>query len=506
MRLVPVTLLLLGCPSGEPGASPASPAWDLAVTPDDVLGRDTSDADTDADSDSDTDSDSDPDTSTDSGTDSGRDSGDDSGADSGDDTGIGVDTGDTSPGDDTGKDSGGDSGEDTGKDSGGDTGLDTGEDDSGDDGGGSGDSGSADSGDAGDTGGDEGDSGYPESVDSGGGDTGADSGASDSAAADTSSAGSSDTSVADTGSGKGSGGSVVETGAVTPDTGVYTPEPCDSGDTGGCHDVVRFVAIGDAGTGDSRQERVADAMEDICSLYGCDFALYLGDNFYGSGVASVSDPLWTSHFETPYAGLGFRFMAVLGNHDYGGFDTARAAAQVAYTAYSSKWYMPARFYTEIADDLTVVGLDTHAMVMDSYADQEAWIPTAIASLSTTWSIAIGHHPYISNGPHGNAGEFDGRPGEGQTMKDFFDAYICGNVDMYIAGHDHTLQWLEPSCGTEQLVAGGGGAGTYPIVGTEPAYYEASDNGFLWVEISGRSLTGVFYDDTGAELYRQTITK
>ncbi|MBM4365533.1 MAG: metallophosphoesterase [Deltaproteobacteria bacterium] len=499
MRLLPVTLVLLGCPSGQPEATPANPAWDLAVTLDELLGRDTGDADTDTDTDPDTDTD----------TDSGSDTSADSGGDSGSDTGLGVDTGDTSPGNDTGNDTGKDTGKDSGdpadsgdpKDSGTDTAPDSGSADSGDDGGGGVDSGDSGSGGI--------DTGYPESVDSGRADsgaTGSDSAGADSGGADSGGSGSADTSTADTGSGKGSGGSLFETGAVPPDTGVYTPEPCDSGDTGGCHDVVRFVAIGDAGTGDARQERVAEAMEDICSLYGCDFALYLGDNFYGSGVADVSDPLWTSHFETPYAGLGFRFMAVLGNHDYGGFDTARAAAQVAYTSYSSKWYMPARFYTEVADDLTVVGLDTHAMVMDSYADQEAWIPAAIAGLSTTWSVAIGHHPYISNGPHGNAGEFDGRPGEGQTMKDFFDAYICGNVDMYIAGHDHTLQWLEPSCGTEQLVAGGGGAGTYPIVGTEPAYFEASDNGFLWVEINGRSLTGVFYDDTGAELYRQTITK
>lgn len=25
----------------------------------------------------------------------------------------------------------------------------------------------------------------------------------------------------------------------------------------------------------------------------------------------------------------------------------------------------------------------------------------------------------------------------------FDAEICGNVDAYISGHDHTLQWLKP---------------------------------------------------------------
>jgi hypothetical protein len=29
---------------------------------------------------------------------------------------------------------------------------------------------------------------------------------------------------------------------------------------------------------------------------------------------------------------------------------------------------------------------------------------------------------------------------------------------------------------------------------------------LWVEVDGRNLTGVFYDQDGVELFRKTITK
>jgi hypothetical protein len=235
--------------------------------------------------------------------------------------------------------------------------------------------------------------------------------------------------------------------------------------------------------------------------------LFLGDNIYGSGVSSVTDPAWGAKFEGPYSGLAIRFYAVLGNHDYGGgFDTARAAVQVAYTGYSTKWYMPSQFYVEVPDDLTILGLDTHALVTGNGAAEEAWIPGAVAGISTTWTLAIGHHPYLSNGPHGNAGEFDGRAGEGIEFKDFFDAYVCGTADVYLSGHDHTLQWLEPSCGTQFLVAGGGGSGTYPIVGTNPSYFEESNNGFLWVEIDGNQFTGVFYDDDANELFRQSFTK
>ena len=304
----------------------------------------------------------------------------------------------------------------------------------------------------------------------------------------------------------------AHTGVVLTDTdtSVYTPAACDSGDTGGgCSDVIRFVALGDAGTGDYRQISVANAIEAVCAVEGCDFALYLGDNLYPAGASDVTDALWTSNFEVPYSGLGFQFYAVLGNHDYGGyFDTGVAAVQVAYTAYSSKWYMPSRYYTEVIGDLTVIGLDSQALQLGNGADQEAWIPGALAGIGTTWTIAIGHHPYISNGPHGDAGEFDGRAGEGIAFKDFFDSYLCGSADVYLAGHDHALQWLQvpATCDTLFLVAGGGGSGRYPIVGTHPADFEDSNNGFLWVELDGNLFTGVFYDATGTELYRASFTK
>ena len=52
---------------------------------------------------------------------------------------------------------------------------------------------------------------------------------------------------------------------------------------------VRFVAIGDAGEGNDAQFAVADVVEQVCTAQGCDFAIYLGDNFYDVGVESVDD-------------------------------------------------------------------------------------------------------------------------------------------------------------------------------------------------------------------------
>ena len=43
---------------------------------------------------------------------------------------------------------------------------------------------------------------------------------------------------------------------------------------------IRFVALGDTGTGDENQKKVAASAKRTCQKDGCDFVLLLGDNFY----------------------------------------------------------------------------------------------------------------------------------------------------------------------------------------------------------------------------------
>lgn len=282
--------------------------------------------------------------------------------------------------------------------------------------------------------------------------------------------------------------------AVTTDTG-DTGDTADTG--GGGTQPVRFVALGDAGDGDEGQYAVAAAMVSVCETNGCDFALYLGDNFYPSGVSSTDDELWTTNFQEPYADLDLQFRATMGNHDWGyGTGTENLDAQVAYTQLSEKWYMPADHYAFVEGDATFVSLDTQLLDIGSGEAQPIWVPARRAASTTTWNIAFGHHPYISNGPHGNA------TGDLYT---FMTDYVCGEYDLYLSGHDHNLQWLGESCGTTFAVSGAGHS-TYPLVGSNPTSFEVASMGFLWVEIDGNTLTGVFYDDTGAELYRDTIVK
>ena len=284
---------------------------------------------------------------------------------------------------------------------------------------------------------------------------------------------------------------------------------------------IRFVALGDAGEGNLAQYAVADAMEVVCAQRGCDFALYLGDNFYDTGVSGVDDEQFYTKFESPYEELDFPFYVVMGNHDLGfdgiGLEFWKAPYYVEYTVQSTKWTMPDTYYSQQVGNVALFGLDTTEIFFDLADDQQRWLDAKLTAVdpSTDWIIAFGHHPYVSNGRHGNAGEYEGIPDwvpgagipRGDYIKEFFDESVCGKVDIYFAGHDHNRQWLEDTCGTTFVVSGAGAKTTdLEGRGTPTLFEDDTREGFLWVEIDGLRLTASFFDREGTEDYQLSYTK
>jgi hypothetical protein len=290
---------------------------------------------------------------------------------------------------------------------------------------------------------------------------------------------------------------------------------------------VRFVALGDTGEGNPDQYAVAAVLQSVCAAQGCDFALLMGDNFYDVGVDSVTDPQWQAKFEQPYANVPLTFYPALGNHDGGaegtGLELWKGDIQVDYSAVSTKWAMPGRWYKHSHGPVDLYALDTSSVFFnggflcsdcdDNTSDMASWLTSEWNGGSTgTWRIAYGHHPYLSNGPHGNAGLYEGFPFipyvSGDEIKDFMDSYVCGSVDLYICGHDHSRQWLMDSCGgSTSLMVSGAGAKTSSLEGSNPAYFEdAATEGFVWFEISGNTMTVQWWDKDGNMNHQGTITK
>lgn len=279
-------------------------------------------------------------------------------------------------------------------------------------------------------------------------------------------------------------------------------------------DRVRFVALGDAGTGTNAQYQVARAIKTVCAARGCDFAVYLGDNFYNDGVDTPDDRQFEDKFELPYADLDFPFYPALGNHDYGGdgagYEFWKAPFYVEYTDRSDKWVFPAPYYRVDAGLVELFALDTNAMVWGFYADQLEWLRERAPASTATWKVAYGHHPYLSNGTHGDAGSYDGNPaspiGDGTYVKEFLDDAVCGTMDLYLCGHDHSRQWLAESCGGTELVVSGAGARTTALDGEHEVWFEESSTGFYWLEFTADQVTGAFYDSAGVLEIERTRTR
>lgn len=328
------------------------------------------------------------------------------------------------------------------------------------------------------------------------------------------------------------GGSVGDAG--TDDGGVVDP---DGGTTGPTE--VRFVVMGDTGEGNTAQHEVADAIEATCAALGCDFVVLLGDNIYDSGVDSVDDPQWETKFEAPYRDIALPFYAVLGNHDYGGYlpligeqgglgnEWDVGPFEVEYTARSPRWRMPATYYTFRRGNVGFVMLDTNSLVWNNteHGDQRAWFAGAVSALraeGAEWIIASGHHPYRSNGRHGNAGDYESIevggieiPNplpilDGENVKDFLDDYACGQIDVYFAGHDHNRQWIdEPGalCGAELIVSGAGAKTTdFESSLNDVHWQDDSTEGFLYVRITGDELYGRFVNRDGTTAFERVTMR
>lgn len=290
---------------------------------------------------------------------------------------------------------------------------------------------------------------------------------------------------------------------------------------------VRFVAFGDAGTGSERQIAVGEAMAEVCRVRGCDFALELGDNFYLSGVDSVDDAQFQSKFETPYAQLAGPIYVTLGNHDNSngpgeGSANRKGEYQVDYHylagRVSEKWRMPSRYYSFVAGNglAEFFSLDSNpltAIVSDpdpswnflTYGQaQQTWLEEGLKTSRAKWKIAFAHHPYLSNGLHGNAGTYDGLPAalpttsNGGPWKALLDKTVCAQgVDIFFQGHDHDLEWLKPvpGCGKTHFVVSGAAEGPRPFGDPERnASYWQVDNtlGFFWFELSDKQMRGAAY--------------
>ncbi|MGH9572623.1 MAG: metallophosphoesterase family protein [Candidatus Acidiferrales bacterium] len=225
---------------------------------------------------------------------------------------------------------------------------------------------------------------------------------------------------------------------------------------------VRFVVIGDMGTGGKPQYDIAAQMAELHKTFPFDFVIMVGDNIYGG--KSPRD--FAKKFEDPYKPLldeGVKFYASLGNHD--------VPAEELYKPFNMGGH---RYYAFDKGNVRFYALDSNYMD----PDQLKWLGDDLRSSGAAWKIPFFHHPlYSSGGFHGSSIE----------LRHILEpVFVETGVRVVFSGHDHIYERTKPQKGIYYFVEGSGGQLRKGDL--RPAAFEAAgfdqDRTFMAVEIVG----------------------
>lgn len=293
---------------------------------------------------------------------------------------------------------------------------------------------------------------------------------------------------------------------------------------------LNFLAVGDWGRhGDDHQRDVGVRMGESAEQLGARFVISVGDNFYENGVAGVDDPAWKSSFEDIYtaSSLQVPWYVALGNHDYRG----NVQAQVDYSAISSRWRLPARWYSfaEHTPDrarMEIFVVDTSPMISSYYANgarvvkvgdqranvpvQLAWLDGQLRSSTADWKIVVGHHPiytgravhYLSTIASDRLMHLnDGLPDLSAQLDPILQRH---RVALYLNGHIHDLQHVHR--GATHYVCTGAGSKVAHYCGLGGSDFCSAHSGFVACAVNRVRLRVAYRDYRGAELHVVDIAR
>jgi len=242
----------------------------------------------------------------------------------------------------------------------------------------------------------------------------------------------------------------------------------------------RFVAFGDYGTAHlsgapSHQVALAATMRAYHGAKRFTFGITTGDNFYPTSFPTPTDAAWKMSWDDQYTSMGIPFYISLGNHDWG--EPAGPLAEHMYGLTSKSWRLPAFYYTYTAGPAQFFAVNTNALT----ERQLTWLRRELARSTAKWKIVYGHHPVYEQTDYTVERQR-------QLLLPILKEY---RVDVYLAGHHHTMQHWQVD-GIDYVVSGAGGASNYDLGDTTRANparkFVASRPGFADVEVSEGSLT------------------
>ena len=195
---------------------------------------------------------------------------------------------------------------------------------------------------------------------------------------------------------------------------------------------VRFLVMGDTGTGSGKQQQLAQLMLRYRQTFPFEFVLMLGDNMYGAETAVD----YKQKFEDVYKPLidqKVKFYAALGNHD--------DSNQRFYEFFNMEGQ---EYYRFTKGNVSFYSLNSN------YMDKKQldWFTSKLATDTSKWKIAFFHHPpYSSGGAHGS---------DTKLREIVEPIFIKHGVNVVFAGHEHFYERIKPQNGVCYFISGSGG--------------------------------------------------
>lgn len=267
---------------------------------------------------------------------------------------------------------------------------------------------------------------------------------------------------------------------------------------------IRLVILGDTGVRAEDPTQVGDGplavLQHARQVCGgtCDGVVFLGDNLYKHGVEVQEDSAFLGAFARAWAPVGPQFY-VPGNHDWGTYPIikppklSRAQRELRELRRLQKEGLDIRgdshFWSTTVGGGRLVGLDTNYLVRGCRVKGDGTVKCAgdpkvedpqrvrfetmiqgLTAPGTGPSVVVGHHPWLSHGEHGQAGDYydytlfkktSQGPQDGRALRTLLDAIVAPNAAIYISGHDHNTQVGRVDDATLSVVVGAGGKVTGP---------------------------------------------
>jgi hypothetical protein len=229
----------------------------------------------------------------------------------------------------------------------------------------------------------------------------------------------------------------------------YTAPPFGSGQK------VRFLALGDCGSGYIQQYNVKAAVNYYKKNNYINGILLLGDNAYDSGFYTEYQTGFFNPYKTNFILGNSCIYAAPGNHDYGNDYNLSVNHQIPYyeifkTPQNAELGGVASYHKEFYSynyaNIHFISLDSYGIeqgmyhLWDSLGPQYQWLEQDLLQDKSMWKIVYFHHPPFTMGSHNSDTESD-LVAIRKNIASLLEKY---GVDLVINGHSHTYErsWLQ----------------------------------------------------------------